>query len=145
MTHRSEKQLQRALQNLQGVQASPGFTDRVLEGLMRRTARRRLRNGLTISAATATVLVLIVSAIVVNQSTGTTREELALEARVLREEHARLRSDLENLSASARAAAPVLYLGGDDEFDLVLDLASIIGQPAPVAATTTNTTDPYEL
>lgn len=145
MTHRSEEQLQRALQNLQGVQASPGFTDRVLEGLTRRKARRRLRNGLAISAATATVLVLMASVIVINQSTGTTREELALEARVLREEHAQLRSDLEDLSASARDAAPVLYLGGDDDFDLVLDLASIIGQTAPVAATTTNTTDPYEL
>ena len=145
MTHRSEEQLQRALQNLQGVQASPGFTNRVLEGLTRRKARHRLRNQLTISAATATVLVLIVSAIVVDQSGGTTREELALEARKLRQEHAQLRSDLDDLSASARDAAPVLYLGGDDDFDLVLDLAPIIGQTAPVAAVTTNTTDPYEL
>jgi hypothetical protein len=145
MTQRSEERLQRALQDLQGVQASPGFTDRVLEGLARRKARRRLRNQLTISAAAATVLAIVVSAIVVNQSSEITREELALEARQLRQEHAQLRSDLEDLSASARDAAPVLYLGGDDDFDLVLDLAPIIGQTAPVAATTTNTTDPYEL
>jgi hypothetical protein len=87
----------------------------------------------------------MVAIIFANRSGGPTPEELASEARLLRQEHAQLRSDLEALSASARNAAPVLYLGGDDDFDLVLDLAPIIAQPSPAAATTGDVLDPYEL
>jgi hypothetical protein len=146
MTQNADGKLQRALQDLHGVHASPGFTDRVLEGLARRKAKRRLRNQLTLSAATAAVLALMVGALFVNQSGGgLTSEEIAREARLLQQEHAQIRSDLEALSASAREAAPVLYLGGDDDFDLVLDLAPIIAQSAPSATAATSTANPYEL
>jgi len=145
MTHRADDPLQRALHDLQGTHASPGFTDRVMEGLARRQARRRARNQLTLSAATAAVLALMVGVIFVNRETEPTRAELANEARLLLQEHARLESDFEALRADTRDAVPVLYLGGDDDFDLVLDLAPIIAQPVPAATGATDTLDPYEL
>lgn len=145
MKHSADDQLRRALQDLPEVNASPGFTRRVMEGLTRRQARRRRRNQLTLSAATAIVLALIVGILVVDRSAGPSPAQLADEARLLRQEHARLRSELEALSASERDAAPVLYLGGDDTFDLVLDLAPMITQPAPAARSLADTVDPYEL
>ena len=145
MTHSIDDELQQAMQGLKSLHASPGFTDRLLERLDSRKAQRARRRRLGISGAAIGVLALLAT-LTVNESTTTpTAAELAIEARQLREEHDRLRSDLEDLSARARDAAPVLYLGGDDDLDLVLDLAPIVGQSAPAAATASDTLNPYEL
>ena len=98
-----------------------------------------------ISAATVAILLTAASLLFVDTTESPTPAELASEAQLLRQEHARLRSELEALSASARETAPVLYLGGDDSLDLVLDLAPIIAHSAPAAATAAEATDPYEL
>jgi hypothetical protein len=145
MTHEADDSIQRALRDLQVIHASPGFTDRVMEGFERRKARRRMRNQLTLSAATAVVLAIMAGVVFVDRDTGPIPADLAREARLLLEEHARLENDFEALRADTRDAVPVLYLGGDDNLDLVLDLAPIIAQPAPAAAAAPNALDPYEL
>ncbi len=49
------------------------------------------------------------------------------ETRALQEEHRRLMEELESLKASLRDSrpAPVLYLGGNENVDLVLDLGPV--------------------
>jgi hypothetical protein len=58
-----------------------------------------------------------------------------VDARALEQEHRQLMDELESLKASLRAAepAPVLYLGGTESVDLVLDLRPVWRADPPAA------------
>jgi hypothetical protein len=128
-----------SLATLDGVGASEEFTARVLAKL---SARRETRKRLRRRSVTAAAWALVVAALTLPLMFGSARSsesEIADEAALLKREHARLESDLEDLRTSARESAPVLYLGGNDDVDLVLDLGPIIMQSAPSAFHTKTT------
>lgn len=146
MNRNADDSLQQSLATLGTEGASAGFTERVLASLAVRRARRRRRQRLAATSVAAVLVVSIALLILESRFFAPTANEMASEAQLLRQEHAQLQSDLEALRVSARETAPVLYLGGDDEMDLVLDLASIIAGSAPAALpTAASETNPYEL
>jgi hypothetical protein len=120
--------LGRALRKLEVEKASPGFTSRVMHELeSRRSHPRRRARRLAFAAAVA-----LVAGIVGLWNLGSPdAAELAREAQLIRHEQQTLAEELESLRLRAAETAPVLYLGGDDEFDLVLDLAPLVGRPMP--------------
>jgi hypothetical protein len=122
--------LDELLQGLPRVQASEGFTGRVLAGLERRP-RRATRSGAVGWAAAAALLLvaLIVGGLRVEQQQTAERASRAAE---LRSEHESLRRDLARLKSQAEQERPVVYLGGTDQIDLVLDLTSV-ERPVPLA------------
>jgi hypothetical protein len=121
--------LDELLQGLPRVQASEGFTGRVLAGLERRP-RRATRSGAVGWAAAAALLLvaLIVGGLRVEQQQTAERASRAAE---LRSEHESLRRDLARLKSQAEQERPVVYLGGTDQIDLVLDLTSV-ERPVPL-------------
>ena len=123
----SDRELDRLLAGLPRESASRGFTQRVLDGLdgparLRRRGAHAGRRWLLAAAATAAALALGVWLL----PRPTTEPSLA-ETRALREEHRLLMQELEAVKASLRAsqAAPVIYLGGNEQLDLVLDLGPV--------------------
>ena len=145
MTHRAEDPL-RSLSTLEGEGASVGFTAQVLDKLAARKTRRRRQRQLTLASVAAGLALAAVGLYSVSRAPSLTRTELTSEAQLLQLEYAQLQADLEALRVSTRDTAPVLYLGGDDQMDLVLDLAPIITQSAPAAVRASSAgVDPYEL
>jgi anti-sigma factor RsiW len=106
------------LRELPREQARPGFTARVLERLdaaPRTTPRWSFR----LALAAATLAAIAIPAGVLtrkHQETGQARQAL----QELRAEHGRLEQELREISAP-----PVVYLGGDENVDLVLDLGKV--------------------
>lgn len=129
--------LDRLLKELPRIPASPGFTGRVLSRLDQPASeRRRGRWGLLWPrlALPAAALAVAFGAVAVTHQVRAERvRSEAAEVRQLldeiRHEHGRLEDDLRELDHLA--AEPVLYLGGDDDFDLVVDLARV---PEPSGA-----------
>jgi hypothetical protein len=133
-----------ALRALPRESAGEGFTARVLARLDRAPAPGR-RPPLAVAAA-ATLASLGLGALVwallsSGQLAGPPYRpgpEPTRRARLeaLETERARLAVELEEIRRLAAEPAPVLYLGGDDEVDLVLDLAGLAeardrGRPLP--------------
>ena len=108
------------LRELPREQAHPGFTARVLERLdaaPRNTPRWSFR--LALAAAVATLAAVAISAgVLTREPRDAGRDRQALQE--LRAEHGRLEQELREISAP-----PVVYLGGDENVDLVLDLGKI--------------------
>ncbi|HEY0781802.1 MAG TPA: hypothetical protein VGE98_05045, partial [Thermoanaerobaculia bacterium] len=138
-----DQRLGEILRQLPRETARPGFTTRVLARLDGERPRRRapVHNGRLRFALAASALVLVtvaagrlrrdeprptptpastaaVAPAAVAQAQGTLRE--------LRNEHDQLRRELEALR-QPRGSAPssVLYVGGNDEMDLVIDLSRV--------------------
>ena len=130
MTHSpSDRDLDRLLAELPRQSASPGFAGRVLDGL-EESAPRRIRHRSLLTAAAVLAAALAVAVWLLPQ---TAPERSLAETRALREEHRLLMEELESLKASIQESqtAPVLYLGGNEHLDLVLDLGPVWqGQPA---------------
>jgi hypothetical protein len=115
------------LRELPREQARPGFTARVLERLDSSQAprpRRPFRLALAGAAAMA-----IVTAIVTAMGAGVLMDQRAesiqaAEARrmlqEIRAEHGRLEQEVQELSQP-----PVVYIGGNEDVDLVLDLGKV--------------------
>jgi hypothetical protein len=123
--------LDELLQGLPRVEASDGFTGRVLAGLEGRP-RRTTRSG-TVGWAVAAALLLVallVGGLRVEQQHAA--GERATRAAALRSEHESLQQDLARLRSLAETERPVVYLGGTDQVDLVLDLTSV-ERPVPLA------------
>ncbi|HYH47147.1 MAG TPA: hypothetical protein VEG34_15815 [Thermoanaerobaculia bacterium] len=129
--------LDRLLKELPRIPASPGFTGRVLSRLDQPAGERRRGTwGLLWPrlALPAAALAVAFGAVAVTHQVRAERvRSEAAEVRQLldeiRQEHGRLEDDLRELDHLA--AEPVLYLGGDDDFDLVVDLARV---PEPSGA-----------
>ena len=115
-----DHRLTELLRELSREQARPGFTARVLERLdaaPRKAPRWSFR--LTLATAAATLAVVAISAGVLNREPrGAGQARQALQE--LRAEHGRLEQELREISAP-----PVVYLGGDENVDLVLDLTKV--------------------
>lgn len=129
-----DERLTQALRELPPERASPGFTSRVLARLDEPEAHpREMRLSRLSLAAVAAAALLVAVAL------GARHDRLpgsggdAAEARALleeiRAEHERLERELSELEA-ASSGAPVLYLGGDESVDLVLDVGRVPERPA---------------
>ena len=127
----------RLLRELPRETARPGFTQRVLARLdepARATAPRaawRLR--LAVATMTAVVVALVASAGVARYEHARDAARNAEARRLLQEiraEHDRIEQELRALSEP-----PVVYIGGDERLDLVVDLNRIPAEDGPEPAT----------
>ncbi len=121
-----DDRISRALQSLPRTEARPGFTDAV----RRRLAERRVHGHrhpahwpVRLAVAAACLLLLVL---------GTRewwhhhrRQQTTARLAALENEHRALVSELESLRRQMNRARPVVYLGGNNELDLVLDLAEL--------------------
>ena len=117
--HGLDHGLNRILSELPREQAREGFTARVLAALEERPTmwgRPRL-----VFAAAALVAVMA-SAGVLQYRADQRHEEARRVLRELRSEHDSLKHELESLSAP-----PVVYVGGNEQVDLVVDLSRVQG------------------
>jgi cell division protein FtsB len=116
------------LRELPREQARPGFTARVLHRL---DAPRRRRLIPRLALATTLTAVLIATAGLLidarRDALANARAEQALAE--IRAEHARLRQEVQDLSQP-----PVVYLGGNEDVDLVLDLGKVRGSEGATPA-----------
>lgn len=119
----NDERLGELLRELPREQARHGFTARVLARLD--GAPAAVRPAWLRPAAVAAALVLALAAIPLGIHFGRPSEpDRAEAARILRElraEHQRLELELKNLSPEA----PVLYLGGDENVQLILDVSRV--------------------
>lgn len=123
--------LDELLQDLPRIQVSDGFTGRVLAGLAGRP-RRATKSGAVGWAVVAALLLvglLIGGRQIEQQHAAGARATRAAE---LLSEHESLQQDLARLRSLAEEERPVMYLGGTDQIDLVLDLTSV-ERPVPLA------------
>ncbi|MFQ5349914.1 MAG: hypothetical protein ACE5EG_05670 [Thermoanaerobaculia bacterium] len=118
----TDRELDRLLAELPRETASPDFSRRVLRDLDRTAGERTRHRGLLAAAAAA--VALAVGILLLPRSTP---HLPVAETRSLQEEHRLLMEELEVLKASLRdsQSAPVLYLGGNEHLDLVLDLGPV--------------------
>ncbi|HEX6898552.1 MAG TPA: hypothetical protein VF789_02520 [Thermoanaerobaculia bacterium] len=114
------------LRELPREHARPGFTARVLNRLDAPADRQlRWRPRLALAGAMAAVAAVAISAgVLMDRPAGSEPSiETAEAQRILRElraEHGRLEQELHEMSEP-----PVLYLGGNEDVDLVLDLRNV--------------------
>lgn len=128
----------RLLRELPRETARPGFTQRVLARLDEPAQSAALSEGrgwrfrLAMAATTAALLV-VVSAGVVRHEQSREAERTAEARRLLQEiraEHDRIEQELRALSEP-----PLVYVGGDEEVDLVVDLNKVPAEDGPTPAT----------
>ncbi len=126
-----------ALSSLPAAQASEHFTERVLEALEERRNRRRAPVTWVPAVAASVILAALFVAGLTNGlgRTGTDQKE---HTQQLRAEHRLLREELTELNRLLQTDSSVVYLGGDEQVDLVLDLGSF-AQPVPLVAGPTGT------
>lgn len=120
------------LRDLPREQARPGFTARVLENLdapERARSRRTFRLALA-GAAAAAVLTAAGAGILMDRRAESIEAAQARQAlQEIRAEHGRLEQELEELSQP-----PVVYIGGNEDVDLVLDLGKVRGSEGATPA-----------
>lgn len=113
------------LRELPREQARPDFTVRVLERLEMPAPVPRPRAGLLLAAATAVAMIAgVATGVRIDRQTasrGATEEAQARQIlEDLRAEHGRLELELREISQP-----PVVYIGGNEDVDLVLDLGKV--------------------
>lgn len=125
-----DEELRNLLRSLPRERASNGFTDEVLGRLD--VAKRPFYRQPRCAMAAGLVLILVVAGWF-----GTGRWQDARQAEQTRQRIQALRTELEQLQKGVtllRDLAPVLYLGGDEDVDLVIDLRHLVsderGEPA---------------
>ena len=120
----SDRELDRLLAALPRESASPGFARRVLDDVATGSSPLRRRGWLVAAAAAAAAAAVAVGLWLVPRAAP---RSPVVDTRALELEHRLLMDELESLKASLRAAepAPVLYLGGTESVDLVLDLRPV--------------------
>ncbi len=117
----NDERLREELAALSREQASPGFTGRV----MSRLAEQRQRRPFVAMPRPAWAAGLALVAVLVGGlwlAEGERRQRRAQQLAHLKAEQQRLAYELAELRELAHPAAPVVYLGGDEQTDLVLDL-----------------------
>lgn len=109
------------LSELPREQAREGFTARVLARLDRED-RPAVWMRPRLVFATAVLVTVMASAGVLQYRAGQRQEEARRLLRELRSEHESLKQEFESLSAP-----PVVYVGGNEQVDLVVDLSRVQG------------------
>ncbi len=129
--------LDRALAELAPGEASPDFTARVLAALDAADGRTGARAG-GLGGRRWVLAAAALLAVAVGIFLGARPEPpvagLAAERESLRREHDELMRELESLRVLARETRPVLYLGGGDDVDYVLDLSPLVETAAAPTA-----------
>lgn len=127
----------RLLRELPRETARPGFTQRVLARLDEPAQSTALSTGwrlrLAMAAMTAVALLVVASAGVIRHEQSREAARAAEARRLLQEiraEHDRIEQELRALSEP-----PVVYLGGDERLDLVVDLDKVPAEDGPAPAT----------
>lgn len=119
------------LRELPREQARPGFTARVLERLdsTERAPRRPFR--LALAGATAMAILTTISAGVLmdRRAESIQAAEAQRMLQEIRAEHGRLEQEIHELSQP-----PVVYIGGNEDVDLVLDLGKVSGSEGATPA-----------
>ena len=119
--HGLNRGLDQILGELPREQAREGFTARVLARLDDRPEPAVWRRPRLVFA-TAALVALMASAGVIQYRADQRQEEARRMLRELRSEHASLKQEFESLSAP-----PVVYVGGNEQVDLVVDLSRVQG------------------
>ncbi len=110
------------LRELPRERARLGFTARVLNRL-EAPERRRPFPRLALAGALAAVLTIITTGVLVDARRDALRAAQTQQAlQEIRAEHGRLQREVQELSRP-----PVMYLGGNENVDLVLDLGQVSG------------------
>jgi outer membrane murein-binding lipoprotein Lpp len=128
------RQITEWLRELPREQARPGFTARVLERLDAAPRATASRFSFRFALATAAVVLAAiaisagVAGVLTRESQKANQARQALQE--IRAEHGRLEQELREMTEP-----PVVYLGGDEHVDLVLDLGEVRSAQtvAPVA------------
>lgn len=115
----NDRDLRELLNSLPTTGARPGFSSRVMASLKSRP-KRHLASWRWVAAAA--VLVLLLVGVTWRVATVQGEESLAAEVEALRAESARLHAELVALRRRV-ADPPVVYLGGTEDVDYVIDLA----------------------
>jgi len=113
------------LRELPREQARPDFTARVLERLESPATASRPRVRLLLAAAAVVVSAVSAGVLIDRQAASRESIEAAQAQQILqdlRAEHGRLQRELRELSQP-----PVVYIGGNEDVDLVLDLGKVRG------------------
>lgn len=129
----SEERLRAALRALPAADPGPAFTARVLSRLATAPSRAPRRR-VPAWAAAAAVMAVLIAALWGGRAALKVQRTAAL-----RSETEELARELEALRQAAERPAPVLYLGGNEEVDLVLDLSTLplaAAVPAPLTDST---------
>lgn len=109
------------LRELPRERARTGFTARVLQRLDAGAGRpARRRRPVTALAAAALAAIVISAGILADRAADRRAAEARQILEQIRAEHGRLERELEKLSEP-----PVIYLGGDENVDFVLDLRQV--------------------
>jgi hypothetical protein len=124
----NDERLRSALRELPPAAPRPGFTQRVLARLERAPRRRPLRP--LPAWVTAAAAVTVLAGGLWGAAAGRQALEQQKRRAALKQESAAIARELAALRAEAAKPAPMLYLGGSEQVDVVLDLASL-----PMAAT----------
>lgn len=156
----SDQELRDALRSLPRHGASPGFTRRVLSrcerGWLPSSLLRTLRPAPVAAAALALALAIAAPFVLPVADGPEVADSRAAGKRPagasiteprrerLRAERARLAAELEELKRLATSPEPVLYVGGDERYELVLDVGRLAaaradrsGRPIPATYRTT--------
>jgi hypothetical protein len=127
MTNRlDDPNIRQGLENLPRFQTSEGFTNDTMRRLEQRSSRRfRLAPGGIWVIATA--LVLAIGIFVGFKMLDQRRQQLAYQQRVdaIRSRYQQIQSDVDTLRREAAQSPAVVFLGGTETFDLVVDLADL--------------------
>ncbi len=127
MTNRlDDRKMSEGLENLPRHQTSEDFTDKIMSRLEQRRSRRlqMVPGGVWVIA---TALVLAIGIFVGVKTLNDRRQEIAYQQRVeaIRDQYQQIHSDVNNLRREASQSPAVVYLGGNETFGLVVDLADL--------------------
>jgi hypothetical protein len=122
------------LRELPREHARPDFTARVLERLETSASALRPHAWLVLAAAAAVAVAAVSTGFLIDRQTASRNAIAAAQAQQilqdLRAEHGRLQRELRELSRP-----PVVYVGGNEDVDLVVDLGKVrdAGSVTPAA------------
>jgi len=124
------------LRELPSEHARPGFTARVLEQLdaePQKASRWSFRLAPALAVAALLAVAISAGALIEWQGRARKHQEEVQALQELRAEHGRLEAELHAISATSEP--PVVYLGGDEQFDYVLDLGKVRDAEVVTSAT----------
>jgi hypothetical protein len=126
MNRLDETRLTESLGRLPRYQASADFADTVMLRLEDRSARGFFGSS-ALRWVMATVIALAIGIWVSTTVRDHQREQLAYKRKVdaIRSQYQQIQTDVRSLRREAATSPTVVYLGGNERFDLVLDLADL--------------------